>query len=257
MIPANLLHDCLIVLPVVFFAGLVDAMAGGGGLLSLPAYLAAGLPPHMALGNNKFSSVFGTLSSTIRYFRHGMIDVPVALTGAALALVGSYLGARAVLLISPHFLNYLLAVMIPLIAVFSLVKRDLGRTDRSSEIPLRLRILAGAGVAFVVGFYDGFFGPGTGTFLILFYAALLRYDFVRANGATKVVNLASNVAAVVTFIAHGSVWFALGIPAALCGIAGNLTGSRMVVKGGSKAIRPVFVGVLLLLFGKVLYNLLG
>jgi uncharacterized membrane protein YfcA len=256
MIDAAFLHTAIIVLPVVFFAGLVDAMAGGGGLLSLPAYLAAGLPPHLALGNNKFSSVFGTFSSTVRYFRHGMIDIPVAMTGAVAALLGSYLGARAVLLLSAHFLNYLLAVMIPLIAVFTLLKRDLGSIDSARSIPLSRRVGSGLIVALAIGFYDGFFGPGTGTFLILFYSALLHYDFVRANGNTKVLNLASNVAAVITFIAHGSVWFTLGVPAAVCGIAGNLVGSHWVVKGGSKAIRPVFFAVLLLLFGKVIFNLL-
>ena len=107
----------------------------------------------------------------------------------------------------------------------------------------------------MIGFYDGFFGPGTGSFLILFYTVLLRYDFVTANANTKVVNLASNVAAVVTFMAAGKVIYAIGIPAAACGIAGNLLGAKVAINKGARAIRPVFIGALVLLFAKIVYDL--
>ncbi len=251
------LHVFLIVLPAVFLAGVVDSIAGGGGLLSVPAYLAAGLPPHYVLGNNKFSSSFGTLFATLRYHQHGMIDVRVALLSAFFALIGSFLGSSSVLLLSAGFLRILLVVLIPLVAVLTLTQRSLGRENHSHQQTRRRKYGLAALAALLLGFYDGFFGPGMGMFLILFFTLALKYDFVTANANTKVVNLASNIAAVVTFIAHGKVIFAIGIPAAAAGIAGNLLGAKLVIKRGSSVIRPVFIFTLLLLFAKILYDLLA
>jgi uncharacterized membrane protein YfcA len=253
----NMLHIYLIVLPAVFLAGLVDSIAGGGGLLSVPAYLAAGLPPHYVLGNNKFSSSFGTLFATLRYHQHGMIDVRVALLSAFFALIGSFSGSSAVLLLSPDFLRILLVVLIPLVAILTLTHRSLGREDRSQLQSRQRKYTLAALAAMMIGFYDGFFGPGTGMFLIFFYTLVLKYDFVTANANTKVVNLASNIAAVITFIIHGKVIFAIGIPAAAAGIAGNLLGSKLVIRRGSSLIRPVFLFTLLLLFAKILYDLVA
>lgn len=253
----NLFHIYLIVLPAVFLAGLVDSIAGGGGLLSVPAYLAAGLPPHYVLGNNKFSSSFGTLFATLRYHQHGMIDVRVALLSAFFALIGSFLGSSVVLLLSPDFLRILLVALIPLVAVLTLTNRSLGRENHSQHQSRQKKYGLAALAALLLGFYDGFFGPGMGMFLILFFTLALKYDFVTANANTKVVNLASNIAAVVTFIAHGKVIFAIGVPAAAMGIAGNLLGAKLVIRRGSSLIRPVFLFTLLLLFGKILYDLLS
>ena len=249
------LHVFLIVLPAVFLAGLVDSIAGGGGLLSVPAYMAAGLPPHFVLGNNKFSSSFGTLFATLRYQRHGLVDVRVALLSAFFALIGSFLGSSAVLLLSPDFLRVMLVVLVPLVAILTLANRSLGRENHSHQQSRQRKYSLAALAALLSGFYDGFFGPGTGMFLIFFYTLVLKYDFVTANANTKVVNLASNVAAVVTFIAGGKVIYALGIPAACAGVAGNLLGAKLVIKRGSAIIRPIFLITLLLLFGKVLYDL--
>ena len=250
----NLLHIYLIVLPAVFLAGLVDSIAGGGGLLSVPAYLAAGLPPHYVLGNNKFSSSFGTLFATLRYHQEKLIDLPVALLSAAFALAGSYAGSRAVLLVDPGFLRYVLIALVPAIAAFTFLNRDLGRHDRSGVVPRGIKFPLAALAALVIGFYDGFFGPGTGTFLILFYTLSLKYDFVTANANTKVVNLASNIAAAVTYIAHGQVNYLIGFPAAACGIAGNLLGAKTVIARGSRVIRPVFILALALLLAKVVFD---
>ena len=250
-------HTFLIVLPLVFFAGLVDSIAGGGGLISLPAYLAAGLPPHFALGNNKFSSSFGTLVATLRYYHGGLIDLKVALVSAGFALAGSFLGTRAVLLIDPGFLRYVLIVLVPAVTIFTLLNKNLGVHNNSHQTEVKTKFILAAIASAVVGFYDGFFGPGTGAFLILFYTLMLKYDFVTANANTKVVNLASNVAAVITFMAHGKVIYALGIPAAACGIAGNLLGAKIVMSKGAKVIRPIFIFVLLLLLAKIVYDMIA
>ena len=251
------LQAFLIILPAVFLAGVVDSIAGGGGLLSVPAYLAAGLPPHFVLGNNKFSSSFGTLFATLRYHQHGLIDIRVALLSAGFALIGSFLGASSVLLLRPDFLRLLLVVLIPLVAVLTLANRSLGRENHSHQQSKQRKYALAVLAGLLLGFYDGFFGPGMGMFLILFYTLGLKYDFVTANANTKVVNLASNIAAVVTFIAHGKVIFLIGIPAAIAGIAGNLLGAKLVIKRGGSVIRPVFIFTLLLLFGKILYDLLA
>ncbi|HUU06228.1 MAG TPA: TSUP family transporter [Patescibacteria group bacterium] len=247
----------LIVLPAVFLAGLVDSIAGGGGLLSVPAYLAAGLPPHYVLGNNKFSASFGTLLASLRYYQHGLIDIRVALLSAFFALIGSFLGTSTVLLLHPDFLRVLLIVLIPFIAVLTLANRTLGRENQSHRQSRQRKYSLAALAALLIGFYDGFFGPGTGMFLIFFYTLVLKYDFVTANANTKVVNMASNIAAMITFIINGKVIYAIGIPAACAGVAGNLLGAKLVIKKGSAIIRPIFIFTLLLLFGKVLYDLVS
>jgi uncharacterized membrane protein YfcA len=251
-----MLNTLLIVLPVVFLAGVVDSIAGGGGLLSVPAYLAAGLPPHFVLGTNKFSSCFGTFFATLRYHQHGLIDVRVALLSAFFALIGSFLGTSVVLLLRPDFLRMLLIVLIPLVAILTLANRSMGRENHSHRQSARRKYSLAAPAALLIGFYDGFFGPGTGMFLILFYTLALKYDFVTANANTKVVNLASNIAALAAFIINGKIIYAVGIPAAAAGIAGNLLGARLVIKRGSGIIRPIFILALALLFSKIIFDLL-
>lgn len=247
--------DYAIVLFFVFLAGLIDSIAGGGGLISLPAYWSVGVPPHYALGTNKFSSCFGTVFSTANYFRARMIDIPVAILSAVFALVGSWLGASTALKLSPTFLNYLLVVLIPLITVITLINKRLGNIDNSGKHKPISKLALGSLAGLVVGFYDGFFGPGTGTFLIIIYSAMLHYDFVKANGNTKVVNLASNIAALTTFWIAGKIYFPLAIPAAVCGITGNILGSKLVILRGNKLIREIFFVALILLFARVIYNL--
>lgn len=246
----------MIILPIVFLGGLIDSIAGGGGLLSLPAYLITGMPTHIALGNNKFSSCWGTIFSTLRYFKHGMIDVKIALISAVFALIGSFSGTKAVLLINPEFLRYILVFLLPLITLFTLLKKDIGAIDTSHTLSTFRKVFLSIIASLIIGFYDGFFGPGTGSFLILFYALVLKYDFVVANGNTKVINSASNIAAMVTFLISGKVILLIGIPAAIAGIAGNMLGSKIVVKKGSKFIRPIFISIFILLFIKIIYDLL-
>ncbi|MGE3063789.1 MAG: TSUP family transporter [bacterium] len=245
-----------IVLPSVFLAGLVDSIAGGGGLISVPAYLASGLPPHFALGNNKFSSSIGTLFATLMYRKSRMIDMKVALFSALFALGGSFLGTRTVLLMNPDFLRYVLVILIPIIAAYTLINKKFGEKDKSHEIPMKRKIGLSVIAGFVIGFYDGFFGPGTGSFLILFNTLFLKYDLATANGNTKVVNLASNIAAVVTFIASGKVIFIIGMPAAIAGVLGNVLGAKIAITKGAKIIRPVFIFALALLMIKILSDII-
>ena len=247
--------NLIILMPFIFLAGFIDSVAGGGGLISLPAYFSVGIPPHLALGTNKFSSCSGTIFSTARFYRGGLIDLPLALMSAVWALFGSWLGARTAIMVSAVFLNYLLILLIPIITLFSLLNRNIGYHDSADELKSSYKLFLGAAAGGGVGFYDGFFGPGTGSFLVLIFTALLHYDFKRANANAKVVNLASNIAALITFATLGQVYYKVAIPAAAFGIAGNLLGSKMVMLRGNKLIKQVFIFALLLLLGRVIWNL--
>jgi len=247
----------IILCPLIFFAGFVDAIAGGGGLISLPAYVACGLPFHLALGTNKFSATFAGLTSSIRFIKSGKADVRTAIVAAALALVGSTLGARAVSFVPDIYLKYLLVFVTPVIAFFVLKKKDFGTNESVSDINRSKVYALSVGAGLVLGFYDGFYGPGMGTFLIMFFTMALHYNLVTASGNAKIVNLASNVAALITFIIQGQVVFLVGLPCMVCGIAGGFLGSGMAIKKGARFIRPVFVFVLALIILYILNDLTG
>ena len=244
----------LLVLPLVFLAAVVDAIAGGGGLISLPAYTVAGLNYDYASGNNKFSSTFGTLMATVRYARSGALDVRPALLAAALALPGSWLGTRAAMALGDRAMHIFMVFAIPAAGTLTLIK---GRQPEKPRPFTRRQAPACAAIGLAVGFYDGFFGPGTGTFLILLFTWLLGMDMVRASATAKPVNLVSNIASLVTRIAAGNVLFALALPAMLCSLAGGWLGARLALKRGARLVRGVMLGVLALLTLRLALEWLG
>lgn len=253
----ELSHILLIVCPLVFLGGLIDAVAGGGGLITLPAYLLAGLPPHLASGTNKCGNAFGTFLSTGRFLKRGDVHLPSALAGGAMALAGAWLGAKLNMIMPEQFLYYFMLAVVPIMAIFLLFKRDFGAENRSGQFGrVRLLVMAG-GIGLVMGCYDGFFGPGAGTFLMLAFTGLCKFDLLTASGNTKVANSASNLASLVTFALAGEVMWSVGVPAALCGIAGNYVGSSLALKGGAKVIRPMFFVVLTLLVVRLAWEVLG
>lgn len=250
------IETILIICPLTFLAGFIDSIAGGGGLISLPSYLFIGLPSHAALGTNKFSSSIGTLIATLRYAKNKQVHLKSALTAALAALIGSYSGALLALAFDEKFLRVLMIILLPILAVFILTRRKFGEESKIASLSGKKVIILSLLTGFILGTYDGFFGPGTGTFLILAFTGIIGLNLATASGNTKVVNLASNIAAVVAFIAGGSVVFAIGIPAAVSGMLGNWLGSGLAIKNGAKVIRPVFIGVMVLLFGKILWDLI-
>ena len=239
----------LILCPLVFLAGLIDSIAGGGGLISLPAYMLLGIPPHTALGSNKFSSTFGSVVANIRYFKNQKVELRVGAASVPAALIGSYAGSRVVLLLSGTILRYIMLGAVPIIAVLVLVNKNFGLENHFSRLKLSYAIFVTVLASLAIGFYDGFFGPGTGTFLVLVFALVVKLDLVTASGNAKLVNLASNVAALVTFLRFDQVAFVFAIPAAFFGILGNYVGSGMAIKKGARFIRPVFIFALVLLVG--------
>lgn len=244
-----------LICPMIFLAGVIDAVAGGGGLISLPAYLAVGLPPHLATATNKCSSTFGTLFSTIRFMKGKRICYLSAFVSAGVALIGSYFGAMLNMLLDEKYLRYLLLIVLPIIAVVILLKKDFGEKSSVEKLTKTKLLIDSLLIGFFVGMYDGFFGPGTGTFLILAYTVLMGFDLVTASGNAKVVNLASNLAAFFTFAIGGKIVWQIGIPAAVFGVLGNWVGSGLALKNGKKVIRPMFFLALGLLMTKIGYDL--
>lgn len=244
----------LIVCPLVFLAGLVDSIAGGGGLISLPAYLIAGVPVHGALGTNKLSSAMGTVVSTARLAKHGFLrgKVLMAACSSVAALIGSALGAHLALMAPETVIKHMMIVVLPVVAFYVFKNKDMGEHEGKSPLPQKQVFAICMASAFFIGGYDGFYGPGTGTFLILILTGAARLDTRSASAQTKVINLSSNVAALVTFIATGNVYYPLGLTAGFCSILGHYIGAGMVAHGGHKVVRPVVLLVLGALFIKIL-----
>ena len=239
----------IIVCPMVFLASFVDAVAGGGGIISLPAYLLAGVPPKLAIGTNKLSSATGTVFSTARYCKNGCFDLKLALPSIVVALIGSYIGAKIVLVTSDEILKYVLIIVLPVTAFFVLKKKNFDQVKNKPKRKTQFIIAVLA--SFIIGMYDGFYGPGTGTFLILIYTGLVKLDLLTASGNTKLVNLSSNIAALVTFIFSGNIVYALGFVASVFSIAGHYLGAGMVMKSGTKIVKPIIILVILLLLIKI------
>lgn len=239
------------------FAGLVDSAAGGGGLISLPAYLFAGLPVHYTYGTNKFSAACGTTFATAQFFRGGAIHLRVGLLAAAGSFAGSALGSHLVLLLTDRALRTMMLVILPIAAVLILWRRNLPDENRDDGAMTGKKALLALGIGFGIGLYDGLFGPGTGTFAIIAFTSLMGFDLRTAGGNAKVLNLASNYASLVTYLAGGYVVFAVGIPCAASGIVGNLIGSRLALKQGARFIRPMMLVVLALLLAKLVSDALG
>lgn len=245
----------LIVCPLVFVAGFVDAIAGGGGLISLPAYLISGLPVHTALGTNKMSSLMGTSLATWRYARHGFVNLRRSAVCAAFALVGSALGANVALLVSGGVFKLIMLVVVPLTGCYVMFHKGFGGA-REPLAPTRTLALCTA-ISFAMGLYDGFYGPGTGTFLILLFMAAAHLTLDEAAGTAKVVNLTTNVAAFSVFALHGSVWLPLGLTAGLFNMVGAWIGTSFFIGKGVRVARPIMLVVLAVFFVKLIWDLVA
>ena len=245
----------LIVCPLVFLAGLIDSVAGGGGLISLPAYMAAGLSPLQAAGTNQLSACLGTVASTGRFIRERRVDWRAGVFAAAGAFPGSWLGALLQQHIPQETVRVLMIVAIPLVAAVVLRKKNMAGRCLAGDAFYRPLAFA---IGLIIGFYDGLIGPGTGTFLILLFTMVLGMEAVQASGTAKIVNLTSNVAALCSYLTNEpeNVLFVLALPAAVCGIAGNWLGAGLTVKRGVGFIRWMLLVVLLLLLAKMVFDVL-
>ncbi|MCI3923088.1 TSUP family transporter [Paenibacillus sp. TRM 82003] len=247
------LETLLFLIAAGFLAAFIDSVVGGGGLISMPALLLTGLPPGVVLGTNKLGGTASSMTSAIQFLRSGNIEKRLAFALFPLSFVGSALGSYTVTLLPSAFLKPLVVILLIVVTIYTIFKKNWGKDAVYRGITTARRWLI-AVAAFVIGYYDGFFGPGTGSFL-LFAFLLLGFDFVRAAGNARLLNFASNIASLLTFLAFGLVNFAYGIPMALAMVAGAFVGSRFAIKRGAAFVKPLFIGVTSLLIGKQLFDL--
>lgn len=244
----------VLVCPLVFLAGFIDSIAGGGGLISLPAYYAAGLPPALAAGTNKMGAFMGTAVASGKYAQKKHIPWKDSLFSLAGAIPGSWLGAQLFKILPENVVRISVLVSLPIIAVFVLINKD--SLKAVQRVPDRYLLPACTLIGFGIGVYDGLVGPGTGTFLQLLFVSIIGMEALNASGAARIVNLGSNIGALISLIAQGKVLFALALPAALFGMAGNYLGSTLAIKKGATIIRTLLICVLALLMLKMAYDLI-
>ncbi len=235
------------------FAGIADGIAGGGGLICLPALLAAGLPPHLALGTNKAQSMWGTLAALITFWRADRVDRRMAYRNFPLGMIGSLLGAALVLRVAPQTLRPLVIVLLIIAAVLMLLRKP----SRDQDVLHPKYLWLGGALSIVIGCYDGFFGPGTGTFLIVGFVVICGRSINGAAADAKVVNFASNLAAFVTFAARDKVIWQVAAPMAVAQIIGGVIGARLAIKNGAALVRAMVLTVSAALVLKIGYDLLS
>lgn len=242
----------LIVCPLVFLAGFIDAIAGGGGLISLPAYMLAGLPPHIAIGTNKLSSAVGTTVATAQYISKGFMVWRLAVPAIVFSLIGANIGSNLTLLVPENAFLIIMLIALPVIAIYVFTHKSLSNPFEP-EITTRVWVVVLAS-AFFIGMYDGFYGPGTGTFLMLLLTGAAHLTTRQAAGITKAINLSSNVMSLTVFLINGTVLLPLGLTAAIFSIAGNYLGARSFIKKGDAIARPAIITVISIFIIKVIYE---
>jgi uncharacterized membrane protein YfcA len=241
-----------------FLAGFIDSVVGGGGLIQIPAMLILlpGLPVATILGTNKFASCAGTTIAVQRYARHVAFDWSTILPAALAAFVFSFLGSRTVALLNTALMRPVVLALLVLVAIYVFFVKDLGLIHQPKHAPAKaqwLGVLIGAGL----GFYDGFFGPGTGSFLIFLFVGVFGFDFLSASASAKVINLATNIASVIYFGWTGHIIYAYAVPMALCSILGAALGARLAIAKGSRFVRIFFLVIVCALIAKLAQSIIA
>ena len=237
-----------------FVACFIDSTVGGGGLISTPALLALGMPVPLALGTNKLAASTGALTSVISFWRAGKINKKVALCFMPLSFIGSAVGAYVVYLLPEALMKNIIVVMLVAVAIYTYFRKDWGDVAAKEDMGVK-ELIAVALLALALGFYDGFFGPGTGSFLI-FGFLFIGCDFVTAAGNAKALNFASGMGALMSFALSGSVVWMYGVIMAIGMIFGAILGSRMAITKGAAYVRPLYLLVTSVLIGKQVYEIL-
>jgi uncharacterized protein len=251
--PFDLDPQLLVILIVFgFLAAFIDSVVGGGGLIALPALLFTGLSPASAVATNKLAGTIGSLTSTIMFYRSGKLDFSSIYKLFPVVFIGSMFGAWTVHLISPEVLKPLMLIMLAAVAIYTIFKKDWGSISIYQKLSVRHLVFFIFAI-FVIGFYDGFLGPGTGSFLI-FAFLMIGFDFLKAAGNAKFLNFGSNIAALFMFMYLGQVHYAYGITMGIAQFAGAICGSKFAIKRGSSYVRALFILVTFLLLAKNAYD---
>lgn len=234
------------------FAAFIDSVVGGGGLIMLPGLLFLGVPPTNALATNKFAGSVGSFTSTVMFYRSGKINLQQVGKWFPLTFFGSIVGAYIVTLLDPNFLKPIMLILLAAVLIFTIFKKDWGNQSTEKVLSIKKYALFVV-LIFLIGFYDGFLGPGTGSFLI-FAFLLIGYDFVKAAGSAKLLNFGSNIGALLLFLVLGHVNFLYGIILAIAQIIGSIIGSKFAIRKGTGYIRALFIIVTLVLLLKNTYD---
>ncbi|NMD71059.1 TSUP family transporter [Bacillus sp. DNRA2] len=243
----------LIILIIFGFLGaFIDSVVGGGGLITLPALMFTGLTPAAAVATNKLAGTIGSLTSTIMFYRSGKLDLKAVYKLFPLAFFGSMLGAWTVHLLDPLILKPLMLIMLAGVAIYTVFKKDWGSISTKKQLSTRTFIVFVLLIS-IIGFYDGFIGPGTGSFLI-FTFLMIGHDFIKAAGSAKFLNFGSNIAALIMFLLLGKINFGYGFAMGIAQIAGSICGSKFAISRGSGYVRALFISVTFLLLAKNAYD---
>ena len=251
--PDITLTTFLIVCPMTFLAGFVDAVAGGGGLISIPGYMIAGLPAHFAIATNKLSAGMGTTVATAKLAKLGYIPWRKAIFCIVMAVIGGSAGAKLALLVSADLFKKIMLVIIPLTAIYLMREKNMG--EEKEPLNKTQTLIRSGAIALVIGMYDGFYGPGTGTFLILLLTSFAHFKLGEANGVAKSINLTTNLSSLAVYLMSGKVILALGLAGGITGIIGNYIGVTFFDKKGSKVVKPIMLIVLLIFFIRIISEL--
>ncbi|CAH2214111.1 TSUP family transporter [Tepidibacter aestuarii] len=239
-----------------FLAAFVDSIAGGGGLISIPAFLIAGIPPHLALGTNKFCSTTASFTSSLKFAKSGKVNFSILKYLIPFTLIGAIFGVNTVLMIDQSKLQSLVLIMILFVGLYSLFSKSIGKEDMFTGLNKKNLIL-GILLCFSLGFYDGFFGPGTGSFLIFGLISVFGFDFTKAAGNARVLNFTSNITALLIFAFNSQINYYYGIPVAMCMIMGAKFGTKLALDKGTKLIKPIFVTMSLAVAGKMILDIIN
>lgn len=250
----EILNTLFILCPLLFIAGFVDAIAGGGGLIAFPAYMWAGIPMHSIYGCNKFQSAMGTSMAVLRYGKNNVLDRKISLLSAASAVIFSAIGTKIIIVLPETLITKAVSILLPIIAITMLITPK-EKPDSISRADINKKtVLLSAVAGMLIGLYDSMFGPGGGTIGMLIFIKLFKYDYKTATANIKIVILASNIAALAGYIISGNINYAIAIPAAACNMLGSYIGSGVAIKHGKKIIRPLastVISVILVKYGVI------
>jgi len=236
------LFTLLILSGLAFMAGFIDAVVGGGGLIQLPALLVTlpNAPLPTIFGTNKIAALSGTSMAAFQYAKRIRFNVKLLIVISVASFIASYFGAKIVSIINPATLKPIILIILIAIAIYTFIKKDLGKVA-TKKLSLMRQMLFGAAIGLIIGFYDGFFGPGTGSFFVLAFVVILGFEFVQASAYAKIVNCMTNISALIVFIRQGNFIIGIAILMAVFNIAGSVIGSKMALKRGNGFIRVFFL----------------
>nr|WP_232195876.1 TSUP family transporter [Thermoanaerobacter sp. X514] len=237
-----------------FAAAFIDSIAGGGGIISLPGLLVLGVPPAFALGTNKFAASCASFTSSLTFIKYRVYDGDLLKYLVFGTLLGAILGVKTVLLLDSSQLRIIIIILMIFVAIYTLFVKNIGNENKFEGVNKKT-IAIGLIISIILGFYDGFFGPGTGSFYIFLFLTLLNYDFKISAGNGKILNFVSNITSLIMFALHGKILYSIAIPMALAMILGARLGTKLAIKNGARLIRPILISVTLLYAVKMIFDI--